>query len=147
MTFLESLRARLISLAGAYLTKVRGGSIKRFVVCIKVRGESHEFIHTGDVVPECMLAGECSCGRGCVRVVYTGSVAGNVAMYSHLEAKILGGLCGGEWVTTATLAEAIGEPLTNDLRVVIRNLGERGALETSQKYGVRLTGAGSESVT
>lgn len=59
---------------------------------------------------------------------------------SPLEERIIDGLAGKGWVTTADLAVTIGEELTTDLRVVVRNLadGEGALLETNTRFGVRL---------
>lgn len=61
---------------------------------------------------------------------------------SPLEARMVGGLQGKGWMTTAALAGAVGEEPTSEFRCILRNLGERGIVEMSHKSGVRLAEPG-----
>ncbi len=58
--------------------------------------------------------------------------------FSSLESKIVNGLSGRGWMVTADLAALIGEEPSPEFRCLVRNLGEAGVIETSQKHGLRL---------
>ncbi len=142
--------ARMVASAGAYLKSV-GCEPEGFVVTIVCDSQEHTFRQDGAVsVSACLLDAECTCGRGCVRVPASMIAvdANPVSLYGELETKILVGLrTAGGWIVTAALATDIGADLTKELRITIQNLSVRGALETNQKLGVRITNDGLRSLS
>lgn len=66
-------------------------------------------------------------------------------LLSPLEAKIVEELEHGEWRSTKAIASAIGEPPDGDIRAVLRNMVERGLLDSVTSKGFRLCqSAGSD---
>lgn len=63
---------------------------------------------------------------------------GEWRQFSPLEELLVKGLKGQGWLTTAKLCALAGVEVSNEVRTVLRNLGERGVVELTQKHGVRL---------
>jgi DNA-binding IscR family transcriptional regulator len=61
--------------------------------------------------------------------------------FSPTEQRILDAVAPEGWTTTSTIAQRIGESIDGDLPAVLRNLTERGALESAQGKGFRLARA------
>lgn len=57
---------------------------------------------------------------------------------SPLETKILTALAGGDWLATKVIAERAGEDPDGDIRAILRNMVERGILESTQPKGFRI---------
>jgi hypothetical protein len=126
-------KAALVLTAAEYLDSIENGQARRepFVVVVKYHdGEEH-------AVP-CRHWPEAGPPRPAPRP------HAGWAMFSPLEVRIVEGLAGGAWTTTAALAATIGEEPSSEFRCVLRNLGERGVVETNQRLGVRLTEAGEQ---
>lgn len=114
--------AALASAAAAVLRRCGHDRPADYSVTVECAGESHTYRFAAEPRTDADLG------------------AGPGLWLSPLEQRIVGALAGRGWVSTAALAESMGEAADNDFRVVVRNLSERNILETSTRHGVRLTG-------
>jgi hypothetical protein len=123
-------KAALLRAAGDYLDCEGCSSCRPFRVLVAGSGVRMAFDHEGGELPR----------------EAPGAAPPGFRRLSVLESKIVAGLRGKGWISSAELAAAIGEELTSDLRAVIRNL-DGILVETSTKLGVRLLPeGGAESV-
>ena len=140
----KECRRRRLEGHAALLLESLGCKDGPYVVTVRCAGESHEYAAPWWMDPPpcegCARQGKgCGAAQPAPAPCPPEGLPAGALWLSPLERKIVDGLRGNDWVVTAELAASIGEEPSSEFRAVVRNLAERGILETNTRLGVRLS--------